>query len=107
MNDFRKGFSEVAIGIIASIFINAVLSGFAEDGLIPSHMVFLFTFCGFLGAIVLMFSFVTSGVIFTIGWIVGALLLKDLLATFDFVVYLVAPILALVIRGVLFFRKEF
>jgi len=103
VTDFKEGFSEVAIGIITSIILSAVLSGFAKDGLIPSSMVFLFTFCGFLGAIVLMLSFATSGVIFTIGWIVGAWLLKDMLTTFDFFVYLVAPIVALVIRGVLFF----
>ena len=106
MNYFRKGFSEVAIGIIASIIFSAVLSGFAEDGLIPSNMVFLFTFCGFLGANVLMFSFTTSGVIFTIGWIVGAFLLKDMLTIFNFIVYLVVPIVALVIRGILFFKNS-
>lgn len=106
MNNFQKGFGEVATGIIASIVISAVLSGFAEDGLIPSNMVLLFTFCGFLGAIVLMLSFTTSGVIFTIGWIVGALLLKDMLSTLNFIVYLVAPIVALVIRGALFFKNS-
>jgi len=106
MNDFQEGFYKVAIGIIASIFISAVLSGFAEDGLIPSYMVFLFALCGFLGAIALMFSFTTSGVIFTIGWIVGALLLRDMLTTFDFVVYIVAPIVALVTRGILFLKES-
>ena len=106
MNDFQKGFGEVATGIIASIIISTVLSGFAEDGLIPSNMVFLFTFGGFLGAIVLMFSFTTSGVIFTIGWIIGAFLLKDMLTTFNFLVYLVAPIAALVIRLVLSLRNS-
>ena len=106
MNNFQKGFSGVAIGIIGSIIISALLSGFAEDGLIPSYMVFLFTFVGFLGAIALMLSFQTAGFIFTLGWIVGALLLKDMLTPFDFVVYLVAPIVALVIRVVLFFKRD-
>ena len=105
MDDFRKGFSEIAIGIIGGIVISALLSGFAEDGLIPSNMVFLFTFVGLLGAIVLMLSFKTTGFIFTLGWIFGALLLKDMFAPFDFVVYLVAPIIALVARVVLFFKK--
>ena len=106
MSDFQKGFSEVAIGIIGGIVISTLLSGFAEDELIPSYMVFLFTFVGFLGAIALMFSFKTAGFIFTLGWIVGAWLLKDMLAPFDFVVYLVAPIVALVIRVVLFFKRD-
>jgi len=106
LNNFPKGFSEAVAGIIGSIIISALLSGFAKDGLIPSYMVFLFTAAGFLGAIVLMFSFSTTGVVFTLGWIVGAWLLKDMLAPFDFVVYLVAPIVALVVRAVLFFKKN-
>lgn len=106
MNDFKKGFGEVTTGIIASIIFSAILSGFAKDGLIPSYMVFLFTFVGFLGAIALMFNFTTSGVIFTIGWIIGAFLLKDMLTTFNFIVYLVAPIVALLIRGVTFFKEQ-
>ena len=106
MNDFQKGFSQVATGIIGSIIISALLSGFAKDGLIPSNMVFLFTFAGFLGAIVLMLSFQTAGFIFTIGWIIGAWLLKDMLSPFDFVVYLVAPIVALVVRVVLLFKRN-
>jgi len=92
LNDFQKGFGEVATGIFGGIIISALLSGFAKDGLIPSNMVFLFTFVGFLGSIALMLSFQTAGVIFTLGWIVGAWLLKDMLTPFDFVVYLGAPI---------------
>ena len=69
-------------------------------------MVFLFTFVGFLGAIALMFSFRTAGLIFTLGWIAGAWLLKDMLSPFDFVVYFVAPIVALVARVVLFFKRN-
>ena len=106
MNALPKGLGEAATGIIGGIVISAILSGFAQDGLIPSNMVFLFTLAGFLGAIVLMFSFSTSGIVFTIGWIIGALLLKDMLTTFNFIVYLVAPIAALAIRGVLFIRDS-
>ena len=106
MNNFQKGFSQVATGIIGGIILSALLSGFAKDGLIPSNMVFLFTFAGFLGAIALMVSFQTAGVIFTLGWIVGAWLLKDMLSPFDFVVYLVAPIAALVIRVFLSFKRN-
>jgi hypothetical protein len=53
-----------------------------------------------------MISFATSGIIFTVGWIVGALILKDMLTTFDFVVYLVAPIVALVARAVVYFYSR-
>jgi hypothetical protein len=103
---FQRGVAEAVTGIVGSIILSAILSSFAEEGLIPSNMVFWITAAGFLGAIVLMFSFSTTGVFFTLGWIVGALLLEDVLGTFDFIVYLVAPIVALVVRGVLFLRRS-
>ncbi len=106
MNALPKGMNEALVGIIASIILSTFLSSFAEDGLIPSNMVFLITAAGFLCAILLVFSFSTSGIVFTIGWILGALLLKDMLTTFNFIVYLVAPIAALAIRGVLAFRNS-
>ncbi len=106
MNDLQKGISEVFTGIIGGIIFNAVLSSFAEDDLIPSSMVLLFSFIGFLGAIFLMYSFATTGITFTIGWIIGAFILKDILTPFGFIVYLVAPIAALLIRGVLFFKTS-
>ena len=101
---FQRGLGEAATGILGGILFNAILAGFAKDGLIPSYLVISFTVAGFLGSVVLMFSFKTTGVIFTLGWIVGALMLKDLLGPIDFVIYLVAPIAALVIRGVALFR---
>lgn len=106
MISFQRGMAEAITGIVGSIIIGAILSSFAEDGLIPSSMVFWITAAGFLGAIVLMFSFKTTGIIFTFGWIVGAFLLKDMLSTFDFIIYIVAPIVALVIRVVLFFKSS-
>lgn len=103
---FQRGFSEAVIGIIGAIIINALLVGFAEEGLIPSYLVILFTIVGFLGSIALFFSFKTTGFIFTLGWIVGALILKDLLGPINFYIYLVAPIAALVIGAVAFFRSS-
>ena len=106
MNDIKQGIFEAVWGIIGGILISTLLRGFAEDGLIPSNMVILFTIAGFLAAIVMMFSFQTAGIIFTIGWILGAFMLKDLLTPFDFIVYLVAPIVTLGIRAILFFRSS-
>ena len=101
---FQRGFSEAAVGIIGGIVISTLLAGFKEEELIPSYLVIWFTIAGFIGSVVLMFSFQTAGFIFTLGWIVGALMLKDLLAPIDFIVYLGAPITALVIRVVILFK---
>jgi uncharacterized membrane protein YeaQ/YmgE (transglycosylase-associated protein family) len=104
---FQRGMGEAIAGIVGSIILSAILSSFAQDGLIPSNMVFIFTLAGFIGAIALIFSFKTAGFIFILGWTFGAWLLKDMLSTFDFIVYFVAPILALVIRIALSIKKNF
>jgi len=106
MNDMRQGIIEAVWGIIGGMFFSTLLKAFAEDGLIPSNMVILFTIAGLLAAIVTMFSFQTAGIVFTLGWILGALMLKDLLTPFDFIVYLVAPIVTLVIRAIMFFKSS-
>ena len=104
---FQRGISEAVTGIVGSIIFGIILSSFAEDGLIPSNMVFLFSFAGFISSIGLMYSFKTAGALFILGWVFGAWFLKDMLSTFDFVVYFIAPILALGIRIVLFIRRTF
>jgi len=48
--NFQRGFREAVTGIIAAIIINALLAGFAEEGLIPSYLVILFTIVGFFGS---------------------------------------------------------
>jgi hypothetical protein len=101
---FQRGLEKAVTGIIGSILINSILAGFAKDGLIPSYLVISFTVAGFLGSVVLMFSFKTTGVVFTLGWIFGAFMLKDLLGPIDFIVYLIAPIVALIVRAVSFFK---
>ncbi|MDD5039156.1 MAG: hypothetical protein PHN78_07565 [Dehalococcoidales bacterium] len=98
MNKLDRGIQEAIWGIIGGIIISALLSAFAKDGLIPSSMVFLFTITGFLAAIVTMSSFQTAGIIFTLGWILGAWMMKGLLSPFDFIVYLIAPFVTLAIR---------
>ena len=101
---FQRGFSEAITGIIGGILFNVILAGFAKDGLIPSYLVISFTIVGFLGSIALFFYFRKAGFIFTAGWIVGALVLKDLLGFIDFIAYLVVPITALVIGVVVSLR---
>lgn len=103
---FQRGLGEAVTGIIGGILINVVLAEFAKEELIPSYLVFLFAVAGFLGAIALFMSLTAAGFIFTLGWIIGAWILKDLFGPIDFVVYLVVPVAALVIGAVLFFKRQ-
>ena len=106
MKQFQAGLYEVMIGIVGAIAISAILQTFKESNLIPSDMVYWFTAIGFAGSLITLFSFWKTGIVFTLGWILGAWLLKDVLSTGDFVIYFVAPIVTLVIRGIVFIKKQ-
>jgi hypothetical protein len=107
MKEFHSGIVEVIVGLIGGIVFSAVLQSFKESNLIPSNMVYLFTFIGIASSLVTLFSFWKTGIIFTLGWIFGAFLLRDALTTVDFIIYFVVPLITLIIRGIIFVRNQF
>lgn len=100
MHDFFEGWEQVTGGIIGSVAFTAILSSFQESGLIPLDTVILFSAVGFAASLALLHTFVTAGIIFDIGWIVGASILWNVMSITERIVFLVAPILALVWKGV-------
>jgi len=106
VKQFNKGLQQVIIGIVSGILFNIILSAFKKSGILPSNVVIWFTVVGLVGSIVTMFSFKTAGVIFTLGWILGAWLLKSILEPFDFLVYFWAPIFILGIRTLFYVKKS-
>lgn len=99
MNKFKKGLQEAIYGIIGAVIIGAVMKGFVKDGLIPSYLVWSFAIVGILGNIATIKSLQLSGTVYTIGWLIGGLILKDVLEPADFIVYIVAPSVILILRG--------
>jgi hypothetical protein len=102
----KKGLIEVMISIIGGIITSVLLQAFKQDNLIPSGYFWLFTIVGFIGSFVLILSYLKAGLSFMVGWIIGALILKSILSTFDFIVYVITPIAALVIRGIIAIKKS-
>jgi hypothetical protein len=105
MKKFRRGIKEVVVGIVTGILFSIILSFFRNNGLIPSNLVIWFTIIGTVGTIITIFSFRTAGVVFTLGWILGAWLLKEIMTPDDFLLYFWAPVLTLVIRIIVFIMK--
>ncbi|MDO8715734.1 MAG: hypothetical protein Q7J73_02870 [Dehalococcoidales bacterium] len=105
LKKFRKGSIAVITEIVTSFVFGFLMTLFAKDQLIGSDVVLIFTLVGFVGSIGLMFSFKSRGFVFLMGWILAAWLLRGSFSSFDFAVYLVAPVAVLALRTFFFFRK--
>ncbi len=95
---FQNGILGIITELITSFIFGFLMTLFAKDNLIGSDVVVIFTLIGFIGSVGLMFSFRNKGFIFLLGWICAAYLLKGFFSPFYFVVYLVAPIAAIVLK---------
>ena len=106
LKKFQKGAVGIITEIVTSFIFGFLLTLFAKDQIVGSDVVLIFTLIGFVGSLVLMFSFKERGFIFLFGWIVVAWLLRGLFSPFYFVVYLLAPIAAIVLKSFWLFRKK-
>ena len=105
MSKVQSGIAEVIISVVGGIAVSSILQAFKQDNLIPTSYFWIFTVLGFAGSIALIVSYMKAGIGFMIGWIIGAFLLKDILSTGDFVIYLISPIAALLVRALLALKK--
>jgi len=98
MNKFQKGLAEAIIGIVMGILLITIIDAFAKDGLIPKYFVWLFGLFSIIANIATINSFRYAGLLYSIGWLLGSLLLRDLLGPADIVFNIVSPIIILVLR---------
>jgi len=98
LGKLERGLKEAMTGIIAGIVVTAIMRALVEDGLIPSTFILLFIIVGIAGNIATIRDFRWAGTIYTIGWLIGGLLLRDVLEPIDFILYIVSPIIILALR---------
>ena len=98
MNRLQRGLAESIAGIVTGFVLITIVISFAQDGLIPRYFVWLFGLFFIIGNIATLSSFRYFGLLYTLGWLFGSLLLRDLLSPTDFVFNIIAPIVILVIR---------
>lgn len=99
MSQFKKGYQQVMEGIIGGIIVATLLQALAQDGLIPTSFVWLFVVVGIAANIITIDSYRIAGTVYTIGWITGAVILKDVLDPVDFIFYIVIPSIILAFRA--------
>ena len=98
MNRLQKGLAEAVIGIVMGFLLITIVHAFAKDGLIPEYFVWLFGLFSIIANVATVNSFRYAGLLYTIGWLLGSLLLRDLLGPADIVFNIVGPIVILILR---------
>jgi len=105
MNKLQKGTAEAITGIVLGTILTTTVVALAKDGTLPSYFILLFGLFSIIANIVTINSFRYTGMLYTIGWLLGALLLKDSLSTVDMVFNIGGPILVLILRVCFWIRS--
>lgn len=98
MNKFQKGIAESITGIVTGFMLITIVNAYVKDGVIPEYFVWLFGLLSIIVHIVTVNSFRYAGLFYTIGWLVGSLLLRDLLGPVEIAFNIAGPIVILILR---------
>ena len=96
---FQLGWINSIQGIIVGIVIAAILDAVVKDGLIPSYFVWFIALIGLWGSFSTISTFRKARWSYAIGWIIAAIILRDLLDPIGLVVNIAVPLIILVYRG--------
>ena len=99
MNKLQQGIVGALTGIVLGTMLTTMVDAFAKDGTLPSYFVLLFGLVSVIGNIVTIKYFQYAGVLYTIGWLIGSLIMRDILSPVDIVFNIAAPIVILILRA--------
>lgn len=98
MKKAKKGLLEAIIGIIAGILITFIITYLADKGIVPDYTVTAYIVVNTILSVITVNSMRTAGTLYTIGWLIGALIFKDMLEELDLLFNIVAPVCVLIYR---------
>jgi hypothetical protein len=86
-----------------------VVNAFAASGLLPSEYFLFFEIVNLALIIGLVFGMPRWGIIYSIGWVFAAFILfnSGLLTWIDILVYIIAPIVVLGLRGWMYYQENY
>ena len=105
MKNLQKGIAESIVGVVLGILLITIVNAFAEDGTLPGYFVWLFGLISVIANIATINSLRFTGLFYAIGWLLGSLLLIELLGPLEILFNVAGPIIILILR-VWFWIKE-
>jgi len=107
MNKVQRGLAEAITGIILGVILMTTVNAFAQDGTLPTYSVWLFGLFSFVVNIVTLNYLRFAGLLYSIGWLIGAWLVISLLSPIDIVFNIVGPIIIIILRIWFWIKSEF
>lgn len=98
MFDLKNGLYEAFVGAISSFVGIGIINQFVEDGLIPWYIQIIALLIIFGLDVAAIEKLDTKGIIYIIGWVIGSLLVVNILNTMGILLAIVVPVLMLIYK---------
>jgi hypothetical protein len=107
-SSLKSGFLQAIISLAIGIFLTYILGYLVSKEIIPSYSLTVFAIFNLLSNIISVRSMGSWGFFYTIGWLAGSLMFKEIgfLDTTDFILNIIVPIAILALRLLLWTRKR-
>jgi hypothetical protein len=102
---FRKGLGEAIVGIILGAVLTFIVDSLEKNGLIPSYVSWGMLLISMVLNLMTVKSLRVAGVTYTVGWLLGTWLLKDMLSSADFAFNMIVPVLILILKSWYWLKK--
>lgn len=104
MSEIQKGIAGGVAGGVIGFLLITIVDSFAKDGSIPGYSVWLFGLLSIIVNIATLNTHRYLGLFYTIGWLLGSLLLIDLLDPVGIVFNIAGPIVIIILRAWFWFK---
>jgi hypothetical protein len=95
------------IGIPLGIILMIAVTTIAQDGRLAKELVWLFGLFSFAANIVTLNKLRLAGLLYTIGWLTGSLLVINFLSPFDIVFNIIGSIIIIILRISFWIKSAF
>ena len=99
---FKFGLKQVIVEVATGLLTTVILTMLANQGWLPENVLLIINIFLIVGNILLIRKIWSWGVFYTVGWLIGSFVFFQigLFSTWQIILYLVLPVVALVLRVV-------
>ena len=98
MNKIQRGIVESIVGIVGGIVLTTIINAFVQDGLLPRYFIALYGLFVIIANIATIRTLRLGGILYTLGWLIGSYMFRDLFGPLEIAINIAAPIIILLVR---------